>query len=995
MHLFDEFPELQAKIAKRTAAFEEQLMWNNEYAAWLVKQAEGKAGAKEMAEKIAAEMDALGVKKLPGFKPLNELTLPVLSKEQDRLHGAILDAAKAGELTKAESLIEEMANIQAQINVKEGGGYFSGGGVKKFVTEAEKFPGPVRAAATAGMDYNTALDQVKKLRDALDGFDKAALKAPASTDTKDLAKYIKDLAKYGDRFAKASSVIGTPPAGSAFADLSERFSKLITKARSEEVGETLKDLLVKDMEAIIGETRAAASSFERAHMELLKALRGRAAVEGLAEIAAPEIIRATNARYAFLIAREALIAQMAAAARAVGIPIQYLTGPEEEGGEGVSPPREEDENPIGDFPLPSSNNNGGSIATSRIARQPLASRHAGRVLPRRRLTPPGREDSASDTEAGGWRVGVVSGTSIDPRSTARDPGGLLPEPRPVAQTAARRQSAIRIQRQHVQVASGRSVGDLEGATSNLREDVLAVMDRLHVLWSLTNDEYAAEYPKVVGASVAGKLKPASIPNTIAGLKKNAEGHLHNAPAKAVFGISIGAPVGKGQTNAKGDILAIQNALQSKGLLGSPAFKTENDAVIAGPETVAEQDIPQTIAAIGRLKMGALSAAEALLGGATDLTADQAAAVEKALSPGVTKAAPFKDNVKGITYEQDLVARLDSLRKRWYPQSKKLLAGKKLPMAQFEDVGETAKQVTDSVFGRYATGPAFKTGTAASGANLIDQSLETPNTADLVWYLIHNQAELLPVHKRHNAITDRPAEKSIINGIIASYSSQHQAELETIDRAWPATARQGVVRIQVFEAANPKANRRMLWKSFQMLIHEYLHTVTHPNYSRISDSMSGTKRGILIEGGTSLFTDEVWKAVAPKIPTDDRLRASVEGVVEPYDASVIPQISHYDQIKDAQAIGSSVGEDNFRAAYFLGKTEYLGFKTEMPFGWVTASASQQWQVPPTGVETLADAAFATGAKLEELAALNNLAVDAQLRPGQPLLVPGVPARPGGP
>jgi hypothetical protein len=46
------------------------------------------------------------------------------------------------------------------------------------------------------------------------------------------------------------------------------------------------------------------------------------------------------------------------------------------------------------------------------------------------------------------------------------------------------------------------VGHLQLSSVNLREDVLNAMDRLHVLWSINNTDYAREYPTVSGLPLA-------------------------------------------------------------------------------------------------------------------------------------------------------------------------------------------------------------------------------------------------------------------------------------------------------------------------------------------------------------------------------------------------------------------------------------------------------------------------------------------------------------
>lgn len=347
MHLFDQFPEIQAKLAKRTMKFEEELIWNDEYAKYLVKAGKGGAegeGAQRLATEIGQEMDALGVKKIPGFRPISDRAADVLSKDMDRLQAAA--EAAAGDTARLEGLIEEMSNIQAQINIKEGGGYFSAGGVRKFVTDKEGFPG-ARAAVTPAHDLGAALDQVNKLRKAISAFEAEALKTPATRDATEVAKHIKDLAKYGDRFASASEVLGTTmPSPAVFNTAADEFSQLILQARGATVHAT-QELLARNMEGVIAKTQGAIAAYDAVHVEVLQALRARAGIEGIGDLA-PDILRATQARYALLTFQSAMVMQMGTAARAAGIPIQHAVRDDAEG-EGQAP-AEPPKPPVGDFP---------------------------------------------------------------------------------------------------------------------------------------------------------------------------------------------------------------------------------------------------------------------------------------------------------------------------------------------------------------------------------------------------------------------------------------------------------------------------------------------------------------------------------------------------------------------------------------------------------------------------------------------------------------------
>jgi hypothetical protein len=298
-----------------------------------------------MAEQIAKEMEALGVEKIPGYKPLSEKAVSVLSKEQDELHRLIDTAAKMSppDTAAIEKHIERLSNVQAQINVKEGGGYFSAGGVRKFVTDKEMFPG-VRAAVTASHDLGAAIDQVGKLRKSIAGFEEAV----ATGEAGEISRYIKDLAKYGDRFAQASEVLGKEglsPAG--FEEMAGRFRKLIQDARSGAV----KEGLATDAEKVLADVRAATSSFDRNNLAVIQALRARAGIEGIGDLG-PDIIKATQQRYLFLKTQSTLLANMTSAIRVAGIPLQMIELGEEES----APSSASDDEQKGDFNPPPSNN---------------------------------------------------------------------------------------------------------------------------------------------------------------------------------------------------------------------------------------------------------------------------------------------------------------------------------------------------------------------------------------------------------------------------------------------------------------------------------------------------------------------------------------------------------------------------------------------------------------------------------------------------------------
>lgn len=559
---------------------------------------------------------------------------------------------------------------------------------------------------------------------------------------------------------------------------------------------------------------------------------------------------------------------------------------------------------------------------------------------------------------------------------------------------------IKIQRQHVQMVTGRYVGDLPGATANIREDVLEVLNRLHALWSITTPDYGTEHGLVASRPARSQIQPSDIPLTIAAIRRNEEPTLNPATAQAVLGITISGNVGRGQTNNKADIYLLQDALHINWNITNEAYDVERPAINAGPDPVREADIPRTIAAITNVKVAHVAGTTrrgGLLAGTRVVTPGDQQRVEAALVPGIRRDAStgalesFVDTVAGRTYRQDIEQALDQVRREEFARSQQRLGRTRLPMTRFEGIGDEAKRQTDVIFGRYASGPPFQ-----AGVNLIDRSTQRPDVSELVRYLISDDRALVPVRQAHKAINSRPEEQAIVEAVIREYpyiSAQHERELEVIDQAWPALASGGVVEIQPFEAATPEDTRSMLWESFQTMIHEYLHTITHENFSRVAHSLGDDKASILVEGTTSLFTDDVWRAIHPAIiSTNDALRANVEGTAAAYDASVIPPIDnlHYRQITQAREIQTAVGPENMRAAYFLGRTDLIGLPTSLPATAAGATPGQTYRVPPTGVRTVADVAHHTGTTAEAIAAANGLSPNDRVRRGQTLIVPGAAA-----
>jgi hypothetical protein len=327
--------------------------------------------------------------------------------------------------------------------------------------------------------------------------------------------------------------------------------------------------------------------------------------------------------------------------------------------------------------------------------------------------------------------------------------------------------------------------------------------------------------------------------------------------------------------------------------------------------------------------------------ATDATTDEQKKIGEILTPGVTRTltgdlAPFQDVVDGRSYRDDIIEKLDIELAWMYDKAVATLGGEKFEWDRFEVIANEAKKQTDALYGQYGSGSAL----TATGdyPNLFDLSEEPVSrfvVKGLVEYLITTHAESEPryggkdIHAAHNAIPSRREEKKIIHSVIREWglkNKENYKKLVAVQKNWPGEQVGGAIFLQRFKKDTDRENRMFFWDTFQTMIHEYLHLITSPGFGTAARKLGGVKKGILIEGGTSYFTDQVWHTIYPdEIRANAELRKNVEGAEYPYDATVIPDMEegHYEQIAQVREMVPVIGEENLRAAYFRGRTKSAG------------------------------------------------------------------------
>ena len=378
--------------------------------------------------------------------------------------------------------------------------------------------------------------------------------------------------------------------------------------------------------------------------------------------------------------------------------------------------------------------------------------------------------------------------------------------------------------------------------------------------------------------------------------------------------------------------------------------------------------------LGDIAIGGITAS--LKASATAPTEAQKPQIESALKPDVSltttgaqqafnpQCTPAVDPKKDC-YKEELLTATQALIKRGVAKK----VDKKGPeehkdktkthtLKEAVRVGNASKDETDKVFGQYRKGPALTTGTGTAPGNIYDQWAATQSqlsfmkddakrdmARQFVMYLFQSQNDILTINKAHNADPkfvgkDAPNDEAKDQVLVADEITKDKdkvKDLNEIERGWGGKEDAGKIYVQLFkepdvttgpEAGQNLPDRKFLWKLFQTLIHEYLHTLAHPQYSAYAEGKYGgdsSQWNTLIEGVDSLLDEIVWNNVLPRAK-DQPLRDAVEGP----DYSNLPAMAddpeppgRYPSYAQALKLVEVVGIRNLYAAYFLGDVNKIG------------------------------------------------------------------------
>ena len=120
--------------------------------------------------------------------------------------------------------------------------------------------------------------------------------------------------------------------------------------------------------------------------------------------------------------------------------------------------------------------------------------------------------------------------------------------------------------------------------------------------------------------------------------------------------------------------------------------------------------------------------------------------------------------------------------------------------------------------------------------------------------------------------------------------------------------------------NKKSECVARWHLVNTLSHELLHVMVHDGFRG-----KAAGRQIMVEGFTEILGDQLYDSIASKARKDKAFQAKFETGVSAAPCSDIPVSStgYGEAGKNADKLRLTVGNDRFRAAYFLGRIDLLG------------------------------------------------------------------------
>ena len=429
-----------------------------------------------------------------------------------------------------------------------------------------------------------------------------------------------------------------------------------------------------------------------------------------------------------------------------------------------------------------------------------------------------------------------------------------------------------------------------------------------------------------------------------------------------------------------------------------------DAVLALQRGAGNQAVARYLSA------GAVLARADQRRGTGDLSAGQLRGIDAALHPG---SAPAPGTTTPRTWDggsghldlaarrAELAAELDTALNAFLDHEMttvRRLADPALTpratIAQMAGAGRAAKRVVDDMFGSWASAAALTQAQADlrrdfdfdAGTELVDRSDPaqfTTSIGDLADWIAETSSASRRAQRRHGFDKNRGGPFGEENlwlqaDVLAPFVTARSADLDLFDRfGFADTTRRRVTIMPTLDSggstrpgpggAPPSALRREQWSTWQLLVHEYLHTLEHPAFE---EAHAGNR--VMMEGFTEHFALQVLRRWVPiaRAGSDPTLRTEVEGaspsggpwggfrrewVRSPDAGEYSAYVRQTRRIRDRIGAG---GENALRGAFFQGHVELIGLEEDGDMLAAPLDLTDRVHVPQ-GIATRAQLATASG------------------------------------
>jgi hypothetical protein len=172
-------------------------------------------------------------------------------------------------------------------------------------------------------------------------------------------------------------------------------------------------------------------------------------------------------------------------------------------------------------------------------------------------------------------------------------------------------------------------------------------------------------------------------------------------------------------------------------------------------------------------------------------------------------------------------------------------------------------------------------------------------------------------------------------------------------------------------------RKRRWLAFKTLVHEYLHTLEHPSFTRMKHAAN--RAATLEEGVDEYFTKIVLDGVLPAIEEHERIRCAVEGVddakrLKPLGPDVLDRHYAYyhgyaDDVQFVLDLLKDVTRDDLEAAFFQGHTDRIWLTPEGTYLDPPEPGMERAVIVPPDITTLSALSKRTGVGLPAIRAAN--------------------------